>query len=255
MPNHIQNKLQIIGSNSQVKKVLSFISSKDDNGKDVQIDFNKIVPMPKGLMVETHSQVIEWAEICTCQIDFSGLFTGSNLNLSSAFKDGKYADITKRLKANTAMECIAGKRKNIKDFSGEEFQQFIQCLTNIRDHGFTTWYEWSIANWCTKWNAYEQNDKRNTSDTIFFQSAWSSPIGLIGKLSEKFTDVNIIITYADEDSGSNTGRIVFKSGEAIEIYQPEGGSKEGYELYFELHPDSRDNYKLVNDKYEYVEED
>jgi hypothetical protein len=46
MPNHIQNKLTIIGKTNVIKEVLSFISSIDDEKKPIQMDFNKILPMP-----------------------------------------------------------------------------------------------------------------------------------------------------------------------------------------------------------------
>lgn len=44
MPNHISNKLKVIGTNKQIKEVLDFIKI-DEIGAG--IDFNKITPMPK----------------------------------------------------------------------------------------------------------------------------------------------------------------------------------------------------------------
>lgn len=156
----------------------------------------------------------------------------------------------------TAFEHLIGKRTgNVKDFSEEDFNNFIQCIKNYRESGSTLWYEWSIKNWGTKWNAYGQNDNRNTKDIIYFQTAWSSPIKLIQQLSEMFPLVRIELSYADEDSGSNTGIILFENGEVLEVTQPESGSKEGYDIYFDLNPGSIDNYKLVDGNYIYVDED
>lgn len=45
MPNHITNKLTIIGNENKIEEVLEFI--KIDNEKIGTIDFNKITPMPK----------------------------------------------------------------------------------------------------------------------------------------------------------------------------------------------------------------
>jgi hypothetical protein len=45
MPNHISNKLKIIGTGEQVKEVMEFI--KDDSEGVGTIDFNKITPMPR----------------------------------------------------------------------------------------------------------------------------------------------------------------------------------------------------------------
>lgn len=256
MPNHIQNRLQVIGDNDEVQKLLNHINGNYDDGKEMQIDFNKIKPMPKELNIEVHSGVEMWAEICTGQIDFASLFQPMETSASEMFKNGKYGTLASRMSAGTAMEHLTGKRKgNVKDLSEADFNTFIQCLKNVREHGFISWYEWRKKNWGTKWNAYNQNDKRTTDDTIYFQTAWSSPLELMQELSKLFPLVKLAFTYADEDSGSNAGKILFENGEAIEVNQPEGQSTEAYEIYFELHPDRKENYKLVEGKYEYVEED
>lgn len=256
MPNHIQSKLQIIGSKMKVKEVFAFIAAKDEDGKDVQIDFNKIIPMPDELNIEVHSGIKTWVDICTGQIDFTPLFNGLPKSSAELLKDGQYGTLANSLNAHTAMEHITGKREgNVKDFSDLEFDIFVKCLKNNRTHGFASWFEWRKKNWGTKWNAYDQNDERNTADTIYFQTAWSCPLIVIAELSKLFPNCDFKIDYADEDSGSNAGIITFRNGEATEVFQPESQSKEAYELFFNLHPGRKENYKLVNDKYEYIDED
>lgn len=44
MPNYVKNRLTIIGEPEKTKEVVRFVS-----GRDTQIDFNKIIPEPKGL--------------------------------------------------------------------------------------------------------------------------------------------------------------------------------------------------------------
>ncbi|MDQ3190212.1 MAG: hypothetical protein M3Q58_01315 [Bacteroidota bacterium] len=254
MPNHIQNKLQVIGDNQEVQKVLKHIKGKHDDGVEIEIDFNKIRPMPKGMDSEVNSHIKMWVEVCTGQLDFATLFQPMEDSVSNLLKDNKFATLSKRMAANTALEYLTGKRQGtVKDFSDEDFAAFIQCLKNYREHGSVSWYEWNIANWGTKWNAYGQNDKRNNTDTIYFKTAWSSPIKLIQELSRMFPLVKLDLTYADEDSGSNAGKIVLEKGEAIEVNQPKGQSKDAYDIYFELHPGSIDDYKLIGNRYEYIE--
>ncbi len=256
MPNHIQNKLQVISDNEEVQKVLNHIKGKGSDGKEIQIDFNKIKQMPKGMDVEVHMGIKMWVEICTGQINFDSLFKPLEKSVTELFSEGRYGVLSERMAASKAMEHLTGKREgNVKDFSKKDFNLFIKCLRNFREYGSTSWYEWAIANWGTKWNAYSQGDKRNTEDTIYFQTAWSSPLELIRKLSELFPLVKIELTYADEDSGNNTGKIIFEKGEAIDIIQPESQSIEGYDIYFELNPESKSEFKLVNGKYEYIEEE
>ena len=51
MPNHITNKLRIVGTNEQVHEVLDFLKIEPIEGRKYSgygtIDFNKITPMPK----------------------------------------------------------------------------------------------------------------------------------------------------------------------------------------------------------------
>ncbi len=231
MPNHIQNKLQFIGDNTEVQKVLNHIQGKSDDGTIVRMDFNKIKPMPESLNVQIHS-AIETAVKVALKMDKSDnpLLAG----LESLNRD---------------------RFKSPLEFTEQDWNDYIQCLNNVRNHGFIYWYDWNIENWGTKWNAYAQGDKRNTDDTLYFQTAWSSPISLFLELSRQFPLVEMQLTYADEDSGSNTGKLSFEGGNILTEFTPESQSKEGYQIYFELNPESEKEYKLVNDKYEYIEEE
>lgn len=74
-------------------------------------------------------------------------------------------------------------------------------------------YEWCIANWGTKWNAY---DIGITYDAVYFQTAWATPLPIWAEISKRFPDLQVIIEYADEDRGNNCGRMVYLNGEQIE---------------------------------------
>lgn len=54
MPNHIQNRITVTGNEDQVKELLNRIKGKDGDVTEVQIDFNKIKPMPDGMSAEAH---------------------------------------------------------------------------------------------------------------------------------------------------------------------------------------------------------
>ena len=48
----------------------------------------------------------------------------------------------------------------------------------IKLYGATNWYDWSCANWGTKWNAYDvwvEVDTKNTLE-VDFSTAWSAPV-------------------------------------------------------------------------------
>jgi hypothetical protein len=106
----LQTKLQIIGNNDEVQKVLSHIKGKYDDGKEMQIDFNTIKPMPKRMNEEIHSGVEMWVKICTGQINFACLFSQMEKSPSEMFKAGNYGDLAGRMEAINAMEHLTGKR-------------------------------------------------------------------------------------------------------------------------------------------------
>lgn len=113
------------------------------------------------------------------------------------------------------------------------------------------WYNWNIENWGTKWGAY--SFKREAINVFYFETAWSSVPLIVSAISKAFPEVTIIYKWADEDSGYNCGVATYKNGLLKEV-KPDGGSIEAYDIYFDLHPESRNDYKLVGDTYEYVEQ-
>lgn len=60
------------------------------------------------------------------------------------------------------------------------------------------WYDWSIENWGTKWDAYELRVQRlsDTSLYVMMETAWSPPIPIFEKLVELGFDVSAY--YLDE---------------------------------------------------------
>lgn len=114
------------------------------------------------------------------------------------------------------------------------------------------WYKWNIQNWGTKWGGYAF--KRISINTFKFETAWSPVPNIMSTISKAFPELTMNYTWADEDSGFNCGRAVYKNG-LISENRPEGGSKDAYDIYFELNPDSKSKYKLVGSRYEYVEQE
>jgi len=92
----------------------------------------------------------------------------------------------------------------------------------ISKYGFDNWYDWHLENWGTKWDCY---DHRGEGDDgfIIFETAWSTPMLALGKLSRMFDDITIEVKYADEDFGSNVGTYTLQDGKIVDIYQPEYG--------------------------------
>ena len=80
---------------------------------------------------------------------------------------------------------------------------------NLKEYGHKNWYDWCVANWDTKWNAYscytleditspfELVNKLDGIHDLGFQTAWSPPINVIRELS-KLTGESLRMSYYDE---------------------------------------------------------
>jgi hypothetical protein len=58
----------------------------------------------------------------------------------------------------------------------------------ITKYGSDNWYDWAVENWGTKWGAYDGYAIDNT--TIFFNTAWSTPVNAIITLSKQYPSMN-----------------------------------------------------------------
>ena len=113
--------------------------------------------------------------------------------------------------------------------------------------GDKNWYDWSINNWGTKWNAYGYDYLPQKEDALVFNTAWSSVPKVISALSEKYPEVTMDYCWADEDFGSNTGRLQFKNGEVIDGYIPADQSPEAYEFAAAIQDASLEDFGLTKD--------
>ena len=103
-----------------------------------------------------------------------------------------------------------------------------KAYDNMKKYGDMTWYSWCSYHWGTKWNAYECT-MWEEGHVFQFETAWNSCYMIICALSKKFPDVKMILKFADEDIGYNTGIYTFLD-DLFESELPEGGSTEAYEL-------------------------
>lgn len=212
MPNHISNRLTIHGTQEQVAAITAAVCSLAADGDELLIDFNRIVPMPEVL-----------------KNTGSGFNTIDGKRVESWWSDG-------------SLPFGHPDRKPDRLFTDEE-------QAALAAAGARNWYDWSIANWGTKWNAYQQS--RQGENAISFQTAWSPPLPVLAALAALFPQTRFVLEYADEDIGSNSGIVVFESGEL------HSGTSLAHEaaakLWFELNElDPRDR-GYDPDTFEYVD--
>jgi hypothetical protein len=69
--------------------------------------------------------------------------------------------------------------------------------------GFSNWYDWSIANWGTKWNASRPEVYDASTDCgnveIFFQTAWCAPLPVFLRIKDMFPKLSFDCRWRDDD--------------------------------------------------------
>lgn len=73
----------------------------------------------------------------------------------------------------------------------------------LADIGLENWYDWSVANWGTKWNAVraatEELPGEDGAHEIRFDTAWSAPFPVYHKIAALFRQLPFEFSWTDED--------------------------------------------------------
>lgn len=215
MPNHISNILTIEGEASLVAQIKSDIISVDAEGDIRHIDFNKIIPRPDSLDIT------------------SGSATDNGIAILK-YREGDATKINQIMGYQWATEFDSPDDliTHMLEKGLANLEEAQRALDNERLYGHRDWYSWSNANWGTKWNAYDTIQRED--DSIYFQTAWSTPYPVMLALSAKYPEAIIKVRFADEDFGNNVGEYILQNGDVVEENIPEGGSEEAYEMAAEI---------------------
>ena len=198
MPNNITNQLIVTANtNEELQKFLGAI--KGDNIMDEEqqaIDFNNIIPMPLALRNTEASSDVEDSIYYYLVKSNQEHLIARILRYSSAYNMDRFA--------RHSDEKLADMMK-----VGEQYVDI------FNKYGVKDWYDWSIKNWGTKWNAYDSSASMisDTSAVVWFDTAWSGVPDIIQKLIEMFPNITFEYQFADEDMGYNCGSGYSDDGE------------------------------------------
>lgn len=206
MPNHVRNELYFECDNEQrIVELLNTICG--ENGK---MDFNKIIPMPKELDIESSSRGDNGYEAYRDYIN-------------TGIKPQEIIDEFGRTRTVDA-DCLALGKKYFE---------------NIVKFGHKNWYGWRREHWGTKWNAYDDAELHNG---VSFLTAWSAPFPVIETLSKMFPDVRITHYFADEDLGNNCGKFGYIGGKQEDLTDFEECSDEALKFACDIWGHDYDEY-------------
>lgn len=184
MANHVVNIVSFEGDPAQIKQLLSEVQN-DEFGPG-SISFQKLIPMPPELDIESGSRTIQGIKAYR---DFLSQ-RSTEIGAEDAY-----------LRAHT-------------DVDRETFQLGKKACSNTRKYGAPTWYEWRNEHWGTKWDAYGYDEGKDYSITgdLRFMTAWEEPRPILQKLSEQYPSIEITHQWANEDYSMSCGIAVYKAG-------------------------------------------
>lgn len=230
MPNHIQNRVRLTGEQSRIDELLRAV--RNDEEELGTIDFNKIIPMPKELDIECSSRTEQGFKAYS---DFISVYllgqTDGKVDVFSIPESSEKAFLKVR-----------------KDIAPETWSLGKKAYQNKIKFGHSSWYDWCIANWGTKWNAYSFGEA--DANTMSFNTAWSCSMPVMTKLSEMFPDVHFNFAWADEDFGNNVGEVELRGGERTYENIPTPFTKEAYEMAADIRGEDllADRHMIFNEE-------
>ena len=254
MPNWVINKVKF---SSRGKEIIDKIISTDND--EEYVDFNKIIPRPKTLNItsggnDRYAMQYALLKMDTLQLKqtieklketstsfygnyFAKIYNHKRYTLAELEEVAK--EFKKKIKDKDPLDEVNYKElgvKNLKDLGNV-------YINNILQYGADSWYDWCCENWGTKWNATNTYIIDDTE--IEFSTAWSCPVNIFKELSRQFSGVEIVVEFADEDIGSNCGKITFLNGEIEEYIDMDGDTDFALEV---CGYDKEEYYAMINEE-------
>ena len=163
----------------------------DDSG---ELDFNRLLPMPSSLDVDTIDQAIDNAVMDKRQQILS--------------RHRERADLV------SIQKEIAEELEGTRKITDMDYYMIGVYINNLKKYGFTTSYGWQLKNWGCTGNAF--NSFCRGANELIFETRWSFPKPFVEKLAKKYAkEGRTECWYADEDAGKNTGHMVYEDGICI----------------------------------------
>jgi hypothetical protein len=167
MSNTVYNILKVTKGDPQ--QVWDAIRGRRDGDYGTPITFNRLIPMP--------------ADIRNCGV----------IGTQSELADKIIASRPLGLDDDYEYFVNEELRKECEDRRYDyraTFEIGMKRKKNREKYGYADWYDWSCANWGTKWNAgcgkFATNDKGET--LLTFGTAWSRPYPVMEKLFAMFPE-------------------------------------------------------------------
>lgn len=205
MPNWVQN--EIIFENADDAKFAALIQELKltTESEDQAFDFNKIIPMPESLDIESSSdEDLAIAYFVTERLTIPLEQTNLRELIHNSFNDDWAAEVISRLQKRVDEEHDTESLDKL-------YAMGKQYMYNHEHYGCYDWYHWRCRYWGTKWNACDAEWGLDDG-MLVFQTAWSAPFPIIEALAQKYPELEFTHRWADENIGNNCGQMWYSDG-------------------------------------------
>ena len=182
MPNWVTTHLTVTGPADQLtafkEKASSVLDS--DTGRKTPLTFGAFIPMPPSLTVEASSDA---------DLGYA-VYHGGDISRYLNWPEVRSAGVTDR---DALMLYLDATRPNVRKL-GDTYAH------NLSTYGVKNWYDWSIENWGTKWDACrpEELDASDGEWRVRFDTAWSPAEPVLQAMSEQFPELEFVATFDEE---------------------------------------------------------
>lgn len=206
MPNHVTNRITITGSRAArlafKRAFLVEIREPRPEGPEalhVEFDFGRIVPMPDLIRKTESSSAVSMGLLLLGRVDVADAVFLPGKGLAEEI--ARYLALP-QVKA-AGVSDYAGLKSWIRETDPGCEEKARLAIAAHEQHGHSSWYSWSLANWGTKWNAYDFRLIAEDDDQLdfSFDTAWSPPEPIFAAMADRLECADLEISIRSFDEG------------------------------------------------------
>jgi hypothetical protein len=194
LPNHVTNRCRLEGTAEDIAAFMELmIVEGEEYGEKVEaFDFERLVQMPESLKeVEDSTNSNLFLHILRRDAEMLNAWSWMNQFRNEClgpFADGAVMD-------DETLEA------HLEAVDPAALKSAKAMVRSLAETGYISWYDWSIAKWGTKWNAYSFSRLPDEPSAFKFDTAWAPPVRVFKALAERFPNLGIYCASFDEGWG------------------------------------------------------
>ena len=230
MPNHVTSVCFVTGPDASVAAFVATHIVPREDGDGSFFDFGTVIPRPKCIEeTESGSEADDGFFALTGLHDVKfAAFAESPMHIAARHHGFPMGPMTTREEYAAWLA-----EKNPRAIAKGE-----AAVRAFRETGHRDWYSWNCANWGTKWNSYDY-EERFTEPGKFafkFETAWNVPEPVFVALAARYPDLTFKLSAVDEGGPEFEG---LWSGSTAKL-EKVPHSAERYRLAYGRDPETED---------------